>query len=510
MRITNQMISNNSLRNMQKTMTNVDKRTTQMTTGKKITKASEDPVVAVRALKLRTTVSQLEQYKDKNIGDAESWLKITTTSLDNITSRLEDIQSYCTQGATDSFNTSDRSAIIDVLKEMQDMINSEGNSTYAGRYIFSGYKTDRSLAFNETEDVKKYSYRITQHLTADDLDTKTVVLNSVDAESVDNYLNGSVAYTKPDKQQVYRLNLAYEGINQTDSQGNPTLSIRALDANGNPTIDLSAFTQTVKTTKDADTYYDVGPDDINIIEETGEIVFGENVYNTLKQAKDITVEYAKNKFEAGDLRPEHYFDCTQYTEQSDGSVKTVDYDTYEKAQAIYYEVNFSQSIQVNTEGKNIINDDMSNNINDLIYTLQQLEEAEETQKKLQNMLTDNQYASNDDAVKQINAMLDDVNVEIAIKKETMQKTFSKNITNFQGYMDEVSAIQSDVGSRMTKLAMIKTRVTEQLSTFNELKSENEDVGTEEAALNFKEANVVYEAALAATSNLIRASLLDYL
>lgn len=125
MRITNQMISNNSLRNMQKTMANVDNRTTQMETGKKITKASEDPVVAVRALKLRTMVTQLEQYKDKNIGDAESWLKITTTSLDNITSRLEDIQSYCTQGSTDSFHTSDRSAIIDVLKEMQDMINSE-------------------------------------------------------------------------------------------------------------------------------------------------------------------------------------------------------------------------------------------------------------------------------------------------------------------------------------------------------------------------------------------------
>ena len=110
----------------------------------------------------------------------------------------------------------------------------------------------------------------------------------------------------------------------------------------------------------------------------------------------------------------------------------------------------------------------------------------------------------------VNAMLEDINVEIAIKKETMQKTFAKNITNFQGYMDQVSAIQSDVGSRMTKLDMIRTRVTEQYSTFKDLKSENEDVSTEEAALNFKEANVVYEAALAATSNLVRASLIDYL
>ena len=62
MRITNQMISNNSLRNMQKTMANVDNRTTQMETGKKITKASEDPVVAVRALKLRKPI--LPPYKN--------------------------------------------------------------------------------------------------------------------------------------------------------------------------------------------------------------------------------------------------------------------------------------------------------------------------------------------------------------------------------------------------------------------------------------------------------------
>lgn len=509
MRITNQMINNNSLRNMQKTMAHVDNRTTQMTTGKKITKASEDPVVAVRALKLRTTVSQLEQYRDKNIGDASSWLNITTTSLDNITDRLEDIQDYCTQGSTDSFNSSDRSAIIEVLKKMQEMINSEGNSTYAGRYIFSGYKTDRSLAFNETEDTGKYSYTITQHMTSDDLDTKTVVLDGVDYTQVDAYLNGTATYVKPDKQQVYRLNLAYEGISKTDSQGNNVLSLQALDASKNP-IDLSGFTQTVKTTADSDSYYCVGPDDINIIEETGEIIFGENVYNTLKQADDIVIDYAKNEFQSGDLRPEHYFDCTQYTELSDGTTKTVQYDTYDKAQGIFYEVNFSQSLQVNTEGKNIINDDMSNNVNDLIYTLQDLQAAEQTEVKLKSMLEDNQYASNEDAVKQINAMLEDINVEIAIKKETMQKTFAANITNFQNYMDEVSAIQSDVGSRMTKLEMIKTRVTEQLGTFKELKSENEDVSTEEAALNYKEANLVYEAALAATSNLIRASLLDYL
>ena len=509
MRITNQMVTGNSLRNMQKSMSAVNKATETMTSGKKISQASDDPVIAVRALKLRTTVNQLEQYKKKNIPDADSWLKITTTSLDNITKRLTDIQSYCVQGSTDSFNSTNRSAIIDSLKALQEMLYSEGNSTYAGRYIFSGYKTERSLAFRETEDTSIYSYDITQHFDAKALDTKQVVLDGVDYTKIDDYIADPTTYTQPNPEQVYRLNLAYEGIDSTNNNGDTVLALKAVDADGNP-IDLSGFTTTVMETNQADDYYRVGADDIHIIKETGEIIFGENVYNTLKQADDISVTYAKKKFDGGDLRPEHYFDCTLYTKQQDGSVKDVAYSRPEAGQKIFYEVNFNQSLQVNTEGNQLISEEMTNDINDLIYTLEDLRAAEETQTKLKSMLEDSQYSSSDDAVKQINAMLTDINVEIAVKKENLQKTFSANITNFQNYLSDVSAMQSDVGSRMTKLEMIGTRVDEQYAAFKELKSSNEDAETDETVIAFKEANLVYESALAATGNAMRKSLLDYI
>ena len=509
MRITNQMVTGNSLRNMQKSMSAVNKATETMTSGKKISQASDDPVIAVRALKLRTTVNQLEQYKKKNIPDADSWLKITTTSLDNITKRLTDIQSYCVQGSTDSFNSTNRSAIIDSLKALQEMLYSEGNSTYAGRYIFSGYKTERSLAFRETEDTSIYSYDITQHFDAKALDTKQVVLDGVDYTKVDDYIADPTTYTQPNPEQVYRLNLAYEGIDSTNNNGDTVLALKAVDADGNP-IDLSGFTTTVMETNQADDYYRVGADDIHIIKETGEIIFGENVYNTLKQADDISVTYAKKKFDGGDLRPEHYFDCTLYTKQQDGSVKDVAYSRPEAGQKILYELNFNQSLQVNTEGNQLISEEMTNDINDLIYTLEDLRAAEEPQTTLQSMLADSQYSSSDDAVKQINAMLTDINVEIAVKKENLQKTYSANITNFQNYLSDVSAMQSDVGSRMTKLEMIGTRVDEQYAAFKELKSSNEDAETDETVTAFKEANLVYESALAATGNAMRKSLLDYI
>lgn len=509
MRITNQMVTGNSLRNMQKSMAAVNKQTETMTSGKKISQASDDPVIAVRALKLRTTVNQLEQYKQKNIPDANSWLGITTTSLDNITQRLTDIQSYCVQGATDSFNTTNRGAIIDSLKALQEMLYSEGNSTYAGRYIFSGYKTERSLAFRETEDTSIYSYDITQHFDAKALDMKQVVLDGVDYTRVDDFIADPTAYEQPNPEQVYRLNLAYEGVNDTNNNGDTVFELKATDADGN-VMDLSAFSVSYMETNQTADYYRVGADEIHVIKETGEIIFGENVYNTLKQADDISVSYAKDKFEGGDLRPEHYFDCTLYTTQQDGTVKDVTYTKPEAGQKIFYEVNFNQSLQVNTEGNQLISEEMTNNINDLIYTLNDLSAAEEAQTKLKAMLEDSQYASNADAVKQINAMLDDINVEIAVKKENLQKTFSANITNFQNYLSEVSAMQSDVGSRMTKLEMIDTRVKEQYATFKELKSDNEDAETDETVIAFKEANLVYESALAATGNAMRKSLLDYI
>jgi flagellar hook-associated protein 3 FlgL len=504
------MITNNSLRNMQKSMDEVNTKTQQMTSGKKISKASEDPVTAIRALKLRTTVNQLTQYKDKNIPDANSWLKVTQTSLDNVTSRAKEIYEYCVQGSTDSFATDDRSAIIDALKEARNMIYDEGSATYAGRYIFSGYKTDRAMTFTSSDDVSKYSYDITEVLDANSIDIKKVVSNEVDPEEFTSYLAGSSAYEQPDPHDVYRLNLGYQNISDINSEGDNVFSLSAVDGDGND-IDLSNFTITIKDTDDASSYYDVGDNDINVIKETGEIVFGVNVYNALygSNGTKITVDYAKNEFETGDIRPEMLYDCTRRKQLSGNEVETIKYD-YNGEQKVNYEVNFNQTIQVNTSGSQFINSTVGNNIDDLIYALTDLEEAEDNQKTLKSMLEDSQYANNETAVTKINQMLSDIDAEIAVKKENMQKTFAANITNFQDYMNNVSAIQSDLGSRMSKLDMIKTRVEEQYSEFTELKSQNEDVETDEIIIDFNAANLVYETALAATSNVVQKTLLDYI
>lgn len=95
MRITNSMIRNNTSNNMSTNKGYVDTLNTQMSTQKKIDRPSDDPVIAIRALRLRSSLSEINQYYEKNIPDAESWLEVTETALKNMESILTGIQTVC-------------------------------------------------------------------------------------------------------------------------------------------------------------------------------------------------------------------------------------------------------------------------------------------------------------------------------------------------------------------------------------------------------------------------------
>ena len=506
MRVTNQMVTAGSLRNMQKSMQRVSDLNEQVTTGKKISAPSEDPVIAIRALKLRTTCDQLDQYKNKNIKDAMSWVDTTQSSVQNVYDRLQDVYYYCEQGASDTFQTKDRQTIIDELNALKDAIYKEGGTTYAGRYLFSGYKTETNLVFQDDAAKEGLSYNITEDISPDSITGKNVVLDGVKPEDLDSILAGTKTYQQPVSASVYKLRLAYSSLD------NGTPSVTVTDVNGNQTdlIGQAGANFTVKQVADSDTYYEVDPDGINYIPETGEIIMGENVYNQIKTASNISVNYDKSKFAVGDLRPEMYFNCIQHKTLADGTVQNTDYTVDKAGQPIKYEVNFNQYITVNAEGKDFIKHDMGNKIEDLANAVQDVLDIENTIKKLKGMLEDPQYKNDKDAVGQINQMLEGADVELALKKENLQKLFGNNMTNFQNFMEDVSSVQAVVGTTYSKLELIETRVTEQLADFKELKSSNEDVETEEAAIEMYQAELVYESSLATTASVIQKTLLDYL
>ena len=167
MRITNKIMQNNSLSNINTNKVSQDKLNTMMSTQKKITKPSDDPVIAIRSLRLRSSVTTITQYYEKNVPDAKSWLEVTEDSLKNVTDVLTDMIQQVTKGASETLESKDREVVIEQLKELRKELYSTGDADYAGRYIFTGYRTDTSLSFTEAKTQK---YTITEQLDSSAID----------------------------------------------------------------------------------------------------------------------------------------------------------------------------------------------------------------------------------------------------------------------------------------------------------------------------------------------------
>jgi flagellar hook-associated protein 3 FlgL len=116
----------------------------QLATGKKISLPSDDPIVASKALKLRTDVSEIAQYK-RNTDDATAWMDITEATMSQMTELVHRMKEITNQAANGTNTDEDLLKIREEASELRSQLISLGNATYAGRYIFSGYKTDMPL-----------------------------------------------------------------------------------------------------------------------------------------------------------------------------------------------------------------------------------------------------------------------------------------------------------------------------------------------------------------------------
>lgn len=172
MRVTNSMIVRRSKTNINANRAQVDKTNNQMATQKKIVKPSDNPIIAIRSLRLRSELSTITQYYENNIPDTESWMDVTETALTNMKDILTKAYEQTVYGSTDSLNQDNRKTILKELQALQEQIYSEGNSDYAGRTVFTGYKTNQTLTFINSSEAQKAEYQITERFNYKDIERK--------------------------------------------------------------------------------------------------------------------------------------------------------------------------------------------------------------------------------------------------------------------------------------------------------------------------------------------------
>jgi flagellar hook-associated protein 3 FlgL len=140
-RITSSMMTRSLLSDINDISTRQDATRRQMSSGKTINKPSDDPYAAARAMSLRTDLSGIQQH-ERNVTEAQSWMTVTDTTLSSITDLAQHARELVVQGATDTLPQTSRNAIADQIDQIIAGMKQEANSTYDGRYVLAGSRTN--------------------------------------------------------------------------------------------------------------------------------------------------------------------------------------------------------------------------------------------------------------------------------------------------------------------------------------------------------------------------------
>lgn len=431
MRITNTMMTNNILTNVNRNRKTMSLLEQQLASGKKIQRASENPIVASRALKFRTTISQISQYKT-NTEDAMSWLEVTEQSISNTTDILKRVRYLSVQGSNDPLTTENRESIISEIKELKKQLENEGNVSYAGRYMFTGYQTDSPLVFDEASTD---TYEITENFTPEDVETVKRVYDDGSGSSGIH--------------EVHRIRLGYSD----------------LDGAGVASTELTGAGLTIVNKNSGDTdAYDVPVGSVYYLEDTGELVFNDG--DTIP---DFSITYQKSSFVKGDIKPDHYFEATNTTT---GETFTPE------NEGMSYQVSYSQTLQVNEMGYDIITKDLIRDLEEIIHNVE-------------NIAGD--------------GTLDD-----ELKEDILGETFSKLIGKMDDHIQNNLNITAKIGGKVNRLELTLNRLGSDELNITDLMSQNENVDMAEALIQFSAMEVVYNASLSASAKIIQPSLMDFI
>ena len=220
-------MQNTSLRNLNTNKSRQEKLTNQLATGKKIMRPSDDPIIAIRSLKLNGSLDRIEQYFENNSEDAEKWLSLTASAIDTSAGIITSMSKEFTQVSNGLEQAKDRLAIMENLKNYKKELYATGNADYSGRSLFTGYRTDQPLTFREDKTEK---YTITEQITNAGIDTMTFVkTGDLTGLNKGNFKDQKyLSEYDVNDYEVARIRLAYDNVDVTakDNSGNYEANVK--------------------------------------------------------------------------------------------------------------------------------------------------------------------------------------------------------------------------------------------------------------------------------------------
>ncbi len=140
MRITNNILVGNMMKNLQENLNNLNTLSEELSTGKQFQYPSEAPIKVANSMQYRSLIDNNEQYQ-RNVEHATNWLNTTESSLDDAGEILQRVRELAVYGSNGSLSESDRRDISAEIGQLKEELINIGNNKLGDRFLFAGQAT---------------------------------------------------------------------------------------------------------------------------------------------------------------------------------------------------------------------------------------------------------------------------------------------------------------------------------------------------------------------------------
>lgn len=139
-RIASNSIAATVLRDVNEAYAGLQRSGEQLASGRTLTRPSDNPVGAARAIDLQSTIDGLSSYQG-NVREALAWQQTATSSLTSIQSTTLRVRTLVLGALSGAQSKQGLEAIAEATEQLTEAVKQDANAQYAGQYVFSGTQT---------------------------------------------------------------------------------------------------------------------------------------------------------------------------------------------------------------------------------------------------------------------------------------------------------------------------------------------------------------------------------
>jgi len=141
MRVSNKMLYNSVMGNMQRNLEKLLDLQESASSGKKINKPSDDPIGATKVINYNTAISKAEQYQ-RNIDNGTAFLNSSESAVTATLETLQRAKELALSALSETNSSADKDVMAKEIEQLYEQVKQTANTKYDNRYLFAGFKTD--------------------------------------------------------------------------------------------------------------------------------------------------------------------------------------------------------------------------------------------------------------------------------------------------------------------------------------------------------------------------------